>query len=102
MIIAGPDDPFFKRFKKWYKTQANDAREHNAVFPDPADFNRWEWTETSPNGPYLTSMNWWARSTLTWVQEHLVRGTFPREDYRELCELINIVLGGEVSCICLI
>ena len=87
----------FKRFKTWYLKEANEARNQNMQFPNVDQFVKWQWDDASPTGPYLTECQWWARSTLTWVQEHLALGTFPREDYRELCELLNVVLGGEVS-----
>lgn len=66
------------------------------MFPDPAAFSTWQWDDESPTGPYLSDATWFARATLTWVQEQLHINTFPRGDYREFCELINVVLGGEV------
>ena len=94
--FAGPDDPLFNRFKAWYIREAGEARENHRQFPNPANFMKWEWGDTSPVGPYMRELDWWAQATLTWLQEHLVQGTFPREDYWELCEFLNIVLGGEV------
>ena len=76
------------------------ARINNTIFPDPGLFAKWQWDdndEDSPTGPYLSEQSWWARATLTWVQEQLYIGTFTRGDYRELCELINVILGGEVN-----
>jgi hypothetical protein len=89
----------FKRFKKWFVERAQEARGNGMIFPDPVEFSKWEWEEqeSSPTGPYANSMNWWARATLTWVREQLYTDTFPRGDYREFCELLNIILGGEVS-----
>ncbi len=95
--FAGPDDPMFKRFKTWFLNEAGQAQLQNRAFPDPGTFVLWQWEDTSPSGPYRSSLDWFARSTLTWVQDHLAKGTFPREDYRELCELLKIVLGGDVS-----
>ena len=87
----------FKRFKSWYMREADEARQNHMQFPDPANFVKWEWEDSSPTGPYRRELDWWARATLTWAQEQLLQGTFPREDYRELCELLNLVLGGEVQ-----
>ena len=32
-----------------------------------------------------------------WAEQQLLRGSFGRDDYRELCELIVVFLGGEVN-----
>ena len=37
-----------------------------------------------------------AKDSLSWAQWHLVNGTFPRDDYRELNELIVVYLGRAV------
>ena len=37
-----------------------------------------------------------AKDSLSWAQWHLVNGTFPRDEYRELNELIVVYLGGAV------
>ena len=58
---------------------------------------RGEGDENSACGPYLKGENWFIRQSLNWVQEQLNTNTFPRDDYRELCELVNFVLGGNVS-----
>ncbi len=65
-------------------------------FPDQRNFVTWEWNDKSTIGPYANLLDWWARTTLTWVEEKLAEATFPRDDYRELVELICIVLGGQV------
>ena len=31
-----------------------------------------------------------------WAEEALLKGCFGRDDYRELCELVTVYLGGEV------
>ncbi len=62
-----------------------------------ANFKKWEWDDPSPVGPYKSKLDWWARATITLVQQQLYDGTFPHEDYHELCELLNLVLGGEVK-----
>jgi hypothetical protein len=92
----GPDDPLFKRFKAWYVKRVQEARLNDARFPDPGLFSKWQWEDISATGPYQSDLTWWERATLTWVQDQLHANTFPRGDYRELCELINIILGGEV------
>lgn len=38
-----------------------------------------------------------AADVLEWAQNELEKGTFPRDDYRELLELIVITLGGTVE-----
>ena len=44
--------------------------------------------------PYQRNL---AKEVLTWAEDHLSRGTFPREDYRELLELSIVCLGGKVE-----
>ena len=83
----GPDDPLFKRFQSWFRQRAQEARGDDAAFPDPALFAKWEW-ERAHRGPLHAS--------LTWVREQLENNMFPRGDYREFCELINLILGGQV------
>ena len=85
----------FKRFKGWFK----DTRARDPNFPDPDTFAKWQWEgeNPSPTGPFLHTQNWWALATLTWAQERLHDNSFPRGDYREFCELLNIILGGEVN-----
>ena len=94
---TGPDDPLFKRFKDWYMKQIPAARANGARFPDSGLFAKWPWDDSSPTGPYKSDITWWMRATLTWVREQLERNTFPRGDYREFCEALNIILGGEVN-----
>ena len=36
------------------------------------------------------------KDSLSWAQWHLANGTFPRDEYRELNELIVVYLGGAV------
>ena len=38
-----------------------------------------------------------ATDMLTWATEQLVKQTFPRDDYREMMELVVISLGGQVK-----
>ena len=97
MSLPGPDDPMFKKFQKWF----NSERDSDASFPDPNSFSKWEWPSEydrlSPTGPYESELSWYARAALTFAREILQQDTFTRGDYRELAEILNIVLGGEVS-----
>jgi hypothetical protein len=43
------------------------------------------------------SMREEAKSVLGWAQEELDKGTWPREDYRELLELLIVTLDGHVK-----
>jgi hypothetical protein len=38
-----------------------------------------------------------AKSVLTWEEQCLKDNTFPREDYRELVQLIVVYLGGKAT-----
>ena len=38
-----------------------------------------------------------AKSVLEWAQNELLKGTFPRADYREFLELVIVTLGGKVE-----
>ena len=68
-------------------------------FLEAEDYRKWDWGEGDDVeiGPYKCPENWWARVTLNWVQHHLRCNTFQRGDYTELCELMNLILGGQVS-----
>ena len=94
MPTKGPDDPLFKSFQEWFIS-------HRQVegFPDPNMFRQYDWGEADdyPVGPYKIERNWYLRQTLDLVQEHLRSGTFPRADYKELCELMNFILDGKVK-----
>ena len=97
---SSPDDPLFKSFQDWFNAQSNVHRENGDEFPDIATFRKWDWgteDKDSPNGPYFNEANWFAKQTLDWVQGKLAEDIFQRGDYRELCQLINFVLGGKVS-----
>ena len=92
MFIKGPDDPLFKRFKTWFQRE----KAADATFPSENSFRKLHWSvidPSSPTGPYRSEESWLARAVLTWVQEALSSDTFHRRDYRELCELINMILG---------
>lgn len=74
-----PEDPLFSRFRKVFSFIDVEAKEV------------WEWPDT----------NDWrherATDVLTWAENHMELGTWPREDYRELLELTVIFLGGVVK-----
>ncbi len=93
---TGPDDPLFKKFHDWFVAKAQEAKANGAAFPDTGLFATWQWDDRSPTGPYRNSVTWWARATLTWIRDMLHRNTFPRGDYLEMSEVMNIILGGEV------
>ena len=66
---------------------------------------RSEWTSMSINYStlkrfdYTNSSSWLctqAKDVLAWAEVHLEKGTWPRDDYRELLELVIIWLGGNV------
>ena len=38
-----------------------------------------------------------ASSVLDWAEDHLLKGCFGRDDYKELCELVVHYLGGQVG-----
>ena len=88
-----PDDPFFKSFKEWFLTNKNNI--------SPETFRTYEWADEDKdceNGPFLKQENHFINQTRVWLQSHLEANTFPRDDYRELCELMNFILGGKVGC----
>ena len=67
---------------------------------------RAEWPRLSKDSTNLkkfdyTNSNPWlckqAREVLSWAEEHWRKGTWPRDDYRELLELVIIWLGGEIE-----
>lgn len=93
----GPDDALFLRFKTWFISQIQEHDRHEMPFPAPGLLRKFAWPADAGNdtGPYcfLTSL---AKDTLEWAEMHLAKGTFPREDYRELAELIVVYLGGTV------
>ena len=51
----------------------------------------WDW-DSAPEDLQML-----AKDVLEWGQSHLEQGTFPRDDYRELLQLIVITLGGTVE-----
>ena len=76
---TAPEDPLFTKFRKTFSVIDRDAREV-WVWPDDGD---WRYQR--------------ALDVLTWADYHMREGTWPREDYRELLELVVIFLGGVVK-----
>ena len=86
-IVRGPtkspEEKLFKKFKE------------NFQFLDKNDLPQYQWLgdEDSPIGPYHFSAAI-SLEVRSWVEACCVHGTFPREDYRELLELLTFTLGG--------
>ena len=78
----GPQKSHYKRFKDIWSTVQLD-KDNMCLF---------DWEEFS-GMQFLVDK---AKDSLTWAQWHLENGTFPRDDYRELNELIVVYLGGAV------
>ena len=94
MPSNSPEDPLFKAFKEWFVQQ----RDAVPGFPEPGTFRTYDWGVSDTGysiGPCRKEEHWFMRQTLDWLQEHLLKDTFPRADYREMCELINFILGGD-------
>ena len=72
---SGPDDPLFKRFKERFGFIAHE------------DWNVWNW----PNDDDWRHQK--AEQVLAWANTHMEHGTWPREDCRELLELVVIFPG---------
>ena len=76
----GPDDPLFKRFKEIFENLEIENR------------TTWEWPEDSNDWRHQR-----ATAVLSWADKHMQLATWPREDYRELLELVVMFLGGVVK-----
>ena len=55
----------------------------------------WEWPLDFPTRPFTFIVNR-AVEVRAWAERHLLFGSFGRDDYRELCELVVHYLGGQV------
>lgn len=77
----GPTDLLFEQF-----------REHFPAIPRE-DLQIWNWPDTTRPHTFLVSKAFEVRE---FMQQHLLREAFGRDDYRELCELIIKFLGGQV------
>ena len=85
--IPGPDDQLLKRFSDWW-----DKAESESGFPDETKFTKWNWSKKSKS---MTSR--YCKDSLLKTRKLLLEDSFERGDYQELCELVNIILGGEVE-----
>lgn len=83
---TGPSDPCFARFR--------DAFAQLPTVPPPSCLCVWKWPDEQPPYTLRTAR---ALEVREWAQQQLLRGSFGRDDYRELCELIVVFLGGEVN-----
>ncbi len=81
----GPDEPLFKLFQSEF-----DSLDRSLV-----QTYEWAGDESSPIGPYLFQTER-ALAVKIWAEECCANGVFPREDYRELLELITHALGGQI------
>ena len=75
-----PTDPLFKDFKQVFG------------FINIEERTLWAWPVNQDDWRFQR-----ADEVLVWATKHMEVGTFPREDYRELIELVAIFLGGEVK-----
>ena len=93
--FKGPDDCMFKRFKGWFLEGRE--KDESEEFPSNSMLRKLDWEGAiSPTAPYQNRESYRMLRTRIYVQELLYGGTFIRGDYRELCELLNFLLGGEV------
>ena len=79
--FAAPFDPVFEEFRKKF----------HAI--DRQNLRLWTWPEMSQPHTFLVAR---ALEVRDFLNEHLARGCFGRDDYRELAELIMKFLGGQV------
>lgn len=79
----GPTDPLFQSFKKKYSFIPRD------------DIRKWKWPHEKNMKPQ-NFLVYKASSVLEWAEDHLLKGSFGRDDYRELGELAVHYLGGTV------
>lgn len=75
---VGPEDVLFKKFQA----------EWGILDRDTSNLNLFKWPEMS------TELSFQAETVLKWTKECILKNIFPREDYRELIELVFIYLGG--------
>ena len=78
----GPQKTHYKRLKKdWQSMELNTTSMQLS-----------DWKKYASNTFLIDK----ARQSLAWSLWHLEQGTFPRDDYRELNELVVVFLGGQV------
>ena len=81
-MTKGPQKAHYKRLKKdWLSMKRN---------TDTMTLFDWE----KYSGNYFLSKK--AKQSLSWSLKHLEQKSFPRDDYKELNELIVVFLGGRV------
>ena len=79
----GPQKTHYRKFKdSWSSLQL-----------DTDSMCLFDWEEFSDQQFLIDK----ARQSLAWAEWHLDHGTFPRDDYHELNELIVVYLGGAVT-----
>ena len=78
----GPQKGHYKHFKEAWSSLELDTNK----------MNLFDWEEFCDQ-PFLVER---ARQSLAWVEWHLLQNTFPRDDYKEITELITVYLGGHV------
>ena len=78
----GPQKSHYKSFKDNWST----------LVLDTANMKLFNWEEFSSEQFIIDR----AKQSLAWAEWHLTQGTFPRDDYRELNELIVVYLGGNI------
>ena len=78
-----PEESLFKNFKEQFDSL------------DTSNVQKYEWAgdESSPIGPYKFATER-ALNISEWAEKWFEEGVFPREDYRELTELLTYVLHG--------
>ena len=78
----GPQKAHYKKFKDSWSSLELDTN----------NINLFDWEKYSEHSFLLDR----ARQSLAWAEWHLLQNTFPRDDYKELNELIVVHLGGQV------
>ena len=79
--FGGPVDPLFKKFKDQF----------DSLVVNNDELRKWQWPITD------NFLHQQATEVLEWANQHMLSATFPREDYRELLELLVFYLGGAVK-----
>ena len=83
-VTGDTKEPGVKQFKK-----LKDA--WNSMDIDYSNLVKFDWTYADD---WLCEK---AKDTLEWAMHHLEKGTWPRDDYKELVQLMIVWLGGEVE-----
>jgi hypothetical protein len=67
--------------------QSNSSKDFDNVDKDEEQLKVWHWPENQEDLLFKQALE-----VKIWVTNCIEKTTFPREDYRELCELIRLVL----------